>query len=74
MKVKPQKAKKRVNWKKVAGLQKTEIDKLTEELMGLNEEIDKMYPDGIPEPGEEKKKAEEERKKKKKKKKKKGGN
>jgi hypothetical protein len=70
VKVKPQKAKKRVNWKKVAGLQKTEIDKLTEELMGLNEQIDKMYPDGIPEPGDEKKKAEEQKKKKKKKKKK----
>jgi len=72
VKVKPQKAKLRVNWKKVSGQQKEEIDKLTEELQVLNMEIDKLYPDGIPDPEEEAAKAKEAKKKARKKKKKKG--
>jgi len=72
VKTKPQKAKKRTNWKKVSGQQKVDIDALTLELQTINMEIDRKYPDGIPDPEEEKKKLLEAKKKARKKKKKKG--
>lgn len=58
VKVVPQKAKVRVNYKKVAAQQKEVIEALTMEIGDINIKLDEMYPDGRPDPAAEKAEAE----------------